>query len=147
MIISLIAALDKNNLIGAGNGLPWHLPAEFKHFKEITMGKPIIMGRKTFESIGKPLPGRQNIVVSIEEALQAVQNVPEVMVIGGENLYQQLIDKADQMILTHVDATCEGDAWFPEIDFDSWNIVSEMHYEADKKNNYNFNIVTYQRRY
>ncbi|VAW57218.1 Dihydrofolate reductase, partial [hydrothermal vent metagenome] len=131
------------------------------HFKEITMGKPIIMGRKTFESIGKPLPGRQNIVVSrkgfvaegvitvssIEEALQAVQNVPEVMVIGGENLYQQLIDKADQMILTHVDATCEGDAWFPEIDFDSWNIVSEMHYEADKKNNYNFNIVTYQRRY
>jgi len=160
MIISLIAALDKNNLIGAGNGLPWHLPAEFKHFKEVTMGKPIIMGRKTFESIGKPLPGRKNIVISrqgftangvtpassIDAALQIVNDAPEVMIIGGANLYQQTIVKAERLYLTHVDAECSGDAWFPEFNSNDWKIVSEIHYEADEKNNYNFNIVTYQRR-
>jgi len=160
MIISLIAALDKNNLIGAADRLPWHLPAEFKHFKKVTLGKPIIMGRKTFESIGKPLPGRQNIVISrqgfaaegitsvssIETALQVIKDAPEVMIIGGANLYQQMINKADRMILTHVDAECEGDVWFPEINADTWEIISEEHYDADEKNNYNFNIITYQRR-
>ena len=125
MIISLIAAMDKNRLIGRANGLPWHLPADFKHFKEITMAKPVVMGRKTFESIGKALPGRKNIVISrsgfkadgvvgvdsIESALQAAANAEEVMVIGGASFYEQMIDKADRMYLTHVNAGWEGDAW------------------------------------
>ena len=160
MIISLIAAMDKNQLIGVKNGLPWHLPADFRHFKEVTMSKPVIMGRKTFESIGKPLPGRKNIVISrkgfaadgisvvesIDEALQLVSGVDEVMIIGGASFYQQMIDRADRMYLTHVDAECEGDAWFPEFDLANWKIVSEQDYSSDEKNNYNFKIVEYHRK-
>jgi len=160
MIISLIAAMDKNQLIGVKNGLPWHLPADFRHFKEVTMSKPVIMGRKTFESIGKPLPGRKNIVISrkgfaadgisvvesIDEALQLVSGVDEVMIIGGASFYQQMIDRADRMYLTHVDAECEGDAWFPEFDLANWKIVSEQGYSSDEKNNYNFKIVEYHRK-
>ena len=160
MIISLIAAMDRNRLIGAGNGLPWHLPADFKHFKAITMGKPVIMGRKTFESIGRPLPGRHNIVISrsgfsaegvtvvdsIEKALIEAGNVEEVMIIGGASFYQQMIDRADRMYLTHVDAACEGDAWFPEFSTQDWKIIAEKEYAADEKNNYSFRTVDYQRK-
>lgn len=160
MMISLIAAMDKNRLIGKENGLPWHLPADFKHFKEVTMGKPIIMGRKTFESIGKPLPGRKNIVISrqgfvaegvtvvdsIENALQEVKDAEEVMIIGGASFYEQMIDKTDRMYLTLVDAECDGDAWFPEFDIKDWDIVSEDIHKADEKNNYNFTIKVYQRK-
>ena len=160
MIVSLIAAMDKNQLIGVKNGLPWHLPADFKHFKDVTMSKPVIMGRKTFESIGKSLPGRKNIVISrkgfvadgisvvdsIDEALQLVSGVEEVMIIGGASFYQQMIDRADRMYLTHVDAECEGDAWFPEFDLANWEIVSKQSYYRDEKNNYNFKIVEYHRK-
>jgi len=160
MIISLIAAMDKNRLIGSNNGMPWHLPADFKHFKEVTMGKPVIMGRKTFESIGRPLPGRKNIVISrsgftadgvvsadsIDMAIQLSGDVDEVMIIGGANLYQQMIEKADRMYLTHVEAECEGDAWFPEIDLSEWNVINQKIVESDEKNNFNFNIITYVRR-
>ena len=160
MIISLIAAMDKNRLIGRENGLPWHLPADFKHFKEVTMAKPVVMGRKTFESIGKPLPGRKNIVISrsgfkadgivgvdsIEAALQAAADAEEVMIIGGASFYQQMIDKADRMYLTHVDAECEGDAWFPDFDAAQWDIVSEQQHDADEKNNYSFTVRCYQRK-
>ena len=160
MIISLIAAMDKNRLIGRENGLPWHLPADFKHFKEVTMAKPVIMGRKTFESIGKPLPGRTNIVISrsgfnaegiivvdaIENALKAADDAEEVMVIGGASFYEQMIDKADRLYLTHVDAECEGDAWFPAFDLSDWEIVSEEEHDADEKNNYSFTIKSYQRK-
>ena len=160
MIISLIAAMDKNRLIGRENGLPWHLPADFKHFKEVTMAKPVIMGRKTFESIGKPLPGRTNIVISrsgfnaegiivvdaIEKALQAADDAEEAMVIGGASFYEQMIDKADRLYLTHVDAECEGDAWFPDFDLSEWDVVFEQAYNADEKNNYNFTIKCYQRK-
>jgi len=159
MIISLIAALDKNRLIGSDNGMPWHLPADFKHFKEVTMGKPVVMGRKTFESIGRPLPGRQNIVISrkgfsadgiitvdsIDAALQLVKDIDEVMIIGGANIYDQLIEKADRLYLTHVDAECEGDAWFPEFDPTQWDITHESFVKKDEKNNYNFNIISYER--
>lgn len=134
MIISLIAAMDKNRLIGVKNGLPWHLPADFKHFKEVTMGKPVVMGRKTFESIGKPLPGRKNIVVSrsgfeadgvisvdsIEAAIAEVFDAEEVMIIGGASFYEQMILNAHRMYLTYVDTECEGDAWFPEFDQTAW---------------------------
>lgn len=159
MIISLIAAMDKNCLIGSNNGLPWHLPADFKHFKEVTLGKPVIMGRKTFESIGRPLPGRKNIVVSrhgfnadgiesaasIDEALNLVDNEAEVMIIGGANFYEQMIGQAHRLYLTHVDAKCEGDAWFPEFDKEGWKIIDSYHVDADEKNNYSFDAVTYER--
>lgn len=160
MIISLIAAMDKNRLIGKENGLPWHLPADFKHFKEVTMGKPIIMGRKTFESIGKPLPGRKNIVISrkgfsadgitvvdsIEKALKAVESTDEVMVIGGASFYEQMIDRADRMYLTLVEAEFVGDAWFPDFDSKDWDVISESVYKSDEKNNYDFTIRVYQRK-
>ncbi|MFW2373756.1 MAG: type 3 dihydrofolate reductase [Gammaproteobacteria bacterium] len=160
MIISLIAAMDKNRLIGNENGLPWHLPADFKHFKQVTMGKPIVMGRKTFESIGKPLPGRKNIVISrtgytapgvtivdsIDKALAEVADEDEVMVIGGASFYEQMIDQADRMYLTHVNAECEGDAWFPRFNMHNWDIVSQESYSADKENNYSFEMVIYQRK-
>ena len=160
MIISLIAAMDRNRLIGADNGMPWHLPADFKHFKAVTMGKPVIMGRKTFQSIGRPLPGRQNIVVSasgfaadgitvvdsIEKALDAAGDAEEVMVIGGASFYAQIIERADRMYLTHVDAECEGDAWFPEFNMDDWTVVAQQDYPADEKNSYSFRVVEYQRK-
>ena len=160
MKISLIAAMDKNRLIGSNNGLPWHLPADFKHFKEVTMGKPVIMGRKTFESIGRPLPGRKNIVISrtgfvangvvsarsIDEALSEVSDAEEVMIIGGANIYEQMINRANCMYLTHVLASCEGDAWFPEFDTGQWDITEEQFVEADEKNNFSFNIISYKRK-
>jgi dihydrofolate reductase len=163
----MIAAMDENRLIGADNALPWHLPADFKHFKQVTMAKPIIMGRKTFESIGRPLPGRKNIVITrgefnhdgvvtvhsidaaLREASQALNSddeVAEVMIIGGANLYQQMIDKADKLYLTHVKAKCEGDSWFPEVDMREWEIISQQSVSADEKNNYDFDIIEYQRR-
>lgn len=151
--------MDKNRLIGSKNAMPWHLPADFKHFKKITMGKPIVMGRKTFESIGRPLPGRLNVVISrkgfsangvttvnsIEAALKLVADEAEVMIIGGANIYTQMINQADKMYITHVDAVCDGDAWFPEFDLNDWNIAEEKNITADEKNNYNFRIVTYER--
>ncbi len=160
MIISLIAALDKNNLIGAYNEMPWHLPADFKHFKQVTMGKPVIMGRKTFQSIGRPLPGRQNIVISrngfaadgitsaqsIEEALELSADAEEVMIIGGGSFYRQMIDKADRMYLTHVEAECEGDTWFPSFDLNDWHIISQQKHLADERNNFSFDIVVYERK-
>jgi len=160
MIISLIAAMDKNRLIGVKNGLPWHLPADFKHFKEVTMGKPVVMGRKTFESIGKPLPGRKNIIISrsgfeandviivdsIEAAIAEVYDAEEVMIIGGASFYEQMISDAHRMYLTHVDTECEGDAWFPEFDQDDWDVVSEESFKADDKNNFDFRIVEYARK-
>jgi dihydrofolate reductase len=167
MMISMIAAMDENRLIGADNAMPWHLPADFKHFKQVTMAKPIIMGRKTFESIGRPLPGRKNIVLtrgefnhdgvvtvhSIDDALceagqalDAGDETAEIMIIGGANLYQQMLDKADKLYLTHVKTTCKGDSWFPEIDMSEWEIISQQSVPADEKNNYDFDIVEYKRR-
>lgn len=160
MIVSLVAALDENRLIGSDNGMPWYLPADFRHFKKITMGKPVIMGRKTFESIGKPLPGRQNIVISrsgfvaegvfsvdsIDAALKLVANIDEVMIIGGANIYQQMIGLADRLYLTHVNAVCEGDAWFPELVLSEWDITNETKVESDEKNNFSFRIVSYERK-
>jgi len=151
--------MDQNRLIGAENGLPWHLPADFKHFKEVTLGKPVLMGRKTFESIGRPLPGRKNIVISrsgfradgvesvdsIDAGLELVADAEEVMIIGGANIYEQTISRAEKMYLTHVDASCEGDAWFPEINDNDWSVIDQQLVEADEKNNYSFMIATYQR--
>lgn len=161
MIISLIAAMDRNRLIGRDNGLPWHLPDDFKHFKAVTLGKPVIMGRKTFESIGKPLPGRKNIIVSrsgfqaegivvvnsLDQALAETADAKEVMVIGGANLYEQMINRADRMYLTHVDGQFEGDAWFPAFSLDEWEMVSSECFQADERNNYSFTITEYERKH
>ena len=160
MIISIIAAMDKNRLIGSDNGLPWHLPADFKHFKEVTLGKPVLMGRKTFESIGRPLPGRKNIVISrsgfsadgidvvdsIDSGLELVEDAEEVMIIGGANIYEQMISRAEKMYLTFVDADCKGDAWFPEINQLEWDVLDQKNFKADEKNNFNFSVVAYQRK-
>ena len=130
MIISLIVAMDRQGVIGAGGALPWRLSGDLKHFKAITMGKPIIMGRKTHESIGRPLPGRENIVITrqkdyraagcavfhgIETALEACANHAEVMVMGGASLYEELLPRAARIYLTRVEAEVTGDTWFPAV--------------------------------
>ena len=139
---------------------PGIYPQIFSTFKQVTLGKPVIMGRKTYESIGKALPGRLNIVISrsgfiaedivvvsdIDAALTAAGDVNEVMVIGGASFYEQMIARADRMYLTYVDAECEGDAWFPEFNVDDWDILSQENHAADEKNNYSFEVVTYQRK-
>ena len=145
MKISLIVAVSRNGAIGLNNQLPWYLPEDLKYFKSVTMGKPLIMGRKTFDSIGRPLPGRANIVLtrdpqwtsdgvevvqSVEQALVAGEiaceaaDVDEIMVIGGEQIYRMTIDLADRIYLTQVDADVEGDAFFPDIDLNNWSQTS-----------------------
>ncbi len=161
MIISIIAAMDRNHLIGCKNQLPWHLPADFAHFKSITMGKPVIMGRKTFESIGKPLPGRTNIVLSRDpdtsfegveyvssfaDALAKVPDAQEVMVIGGSTIYEMLLPQVNRMYFTYVDAEFEGDAWFPEYDKNQWHETESVTRQADEKNRYDCRFVTLEKK-
>lgn len=160
MQISLIVAYDKNRVIGKNNQLPWRLPADLKHFKTLTMGKPIVMGRKTFESIGRPLPGRRNVVISsqsdfkiagcdvyhsIEAALTALQNEAEIMVIGGARVYEQFLKRADCIYLTVVDAQVAGDAFFPTWDQTNWQLVSQERFEADEKNAYGYCFQEWRR--
>ena len=161
MIISIIAAMDRNRLIGNKNQLPWHLPADFAHFKSVTMGKPIIMGRKTFDSIGKPLPGRKNVVLSrnpdtcfegvvcvssFEEAVVAVSEAEEIMIIGGSTIYEMLLSRVDRLYLTYVDGEFEGDAWFPEVDDNQWLEKESVIRRADEKNRYNCRFVTLEKK-
>ncbi|MBI6851727.1 dihydrofolate reductase [Pseudomonas cichorii] len=160
--LSLIAALGENRVIGVDNSMPWHLPGDFKYFKATTLGKPIIMGRKTWDSLGRPLPGRLNLVVSRQADLQlegaevfasleaAVvraeqwaqeQGVDEVMLIGGAQLYAQGLPDADRLYLTRVALSPEGDAWFPEFDAAEWALVSESPNPAqDDKPAYSFEV-------
>lgn len=153
--------MDNNRLIGNKNELPWHLPADLAFFKRTTMGKPIIMGRKTFDSIGKPLPGRQNIIItrdktftaqgcdianSIDGALSLVtEGAKEAMLIGGASLYLQTIDQADILYLTQIHHTFQGDTWFPEIDMSHWAEASKDTYQADEKNSYSYSFMKYLR--
>jgi dihydrofolate reductase len=160
MILSIIAAMDRNRLIGNNNKLPWHLPADFAHFKSVTMGKPIVMGRKTFESIGKPLPGRTNIVLTrnsdttfegvvcvngFEKVIAAVPAAEEIMIMGGSTIYEMLLPKVNRMYLTHVDAEFEGDAWFPDFDERQWAVIDSVSLSPDEKNPYPCHFVTYER--
>jgi len=161
MRISLIVALARNRVIGRDNQLPWRLSADLQHFKRLTMGKPIVMGRKTCESIGKPLPGRTNIVVtrnssfsaegcrvvhSIDEALVAAGGADEVMIMGGENLYSQLLPRADRLYLTEVQAEVSGDAWFPELDQTQWQELERESHRADENNEFDYDFVVLARR-
>lgn len=157
-MISLIWAMADNRVIGIENRLPWKLPADMKWFRENTMGKPIIMGRLTFESFGaKPLPGRRNVIISrnpeyaaegvdvytsIEDALDATQDNEEVMIIGGMSLYKQSLPFADRLYMTLIHADVEGDAWFPEFDLQDWSETNRTDFSADQKNPYNYSFVT-----
>lgn len=161
MRIALIAALDRNGLIGRDNALPWRLPADLQHFKRLTLGKPIVMGRLTWESLGRPLPGRHNIVLtrdpayhadgasvvhSIDAALAAAGAVDEVMVIGGAALYRTLLPRAARLYLTRIDAAFDGDAWFPEVDPAAWREVAREAHAPDERNPYPYAFVTLERR-
>ena len=145
MLLSLIAAMDRHRLIGADKRLPWHLPADLRWFRRATMGKPIVMGRATHESIGRPLPGRRNIVVSarrgltiegctvaadLDAALVAAGDAPEIMVIGGAQLYAAALPRARRLYLTRLHARFDGDAWFPELEPGRWRTVSREDHAA-----------------
>ncbi len=162
MVISLIWAMDKNNLIGADNALPWRLPADMRWFRKNTLGKPIIMGRKTFESFGaRALPQRTNIVLtgeqnysaegavtvhSIEQAMAVAGDVAELMVIGGASLYAQMLPQAARLYVTRVHAEFEGDAWFPKVDWSLWQEVARSGSEIDEKNRYACSFIEYARK-
>ena len=158
MTLSIIVAIGKNNEIGAENDLLWHLSADLKHFKEITTGHTIIMGRKTFESLPKgPLPNRRNIVVSrnpelkiegaevyssLELALLKVINEEEVFIIGGDQIYKQAFPDADKLYLTRIHAEFpQADAFFPEIDYTKWTEISREAFPADEKNEYAYSFI------
>lgn len=158
--ITLIAAMAGNRAIGMNGDMPWHLPGELRHFKEVTMGKPIVMGRKTWESIGRALPGRQNIVVSRNLSFQApgcvlagsledaigLASGEEVMIIGGGELYRQALGNADRMILTEVDCEPRADTWFPDWDQSQWEQISIRQERADEKNPYAYRVVEWVRK-
>lgn len=160
MSIAIIAALGNQRVIGYQNQLPWHLPADFKHLKLITMGKPIIMGRKTYESIGKPLPGRTNVIVtrntnyqvagcvivnSLAQALQATQAEPEVIIFGGTEIFKQALPLAQRLYLTWVHADFVGDTFFPAWNEHEWCEIERQDFKADEKNSYDYSFVTLDR--
>ncbi len=163
MNISLIAAIGKNRELGFGNKLPWHLPDDLKRFKEITRGHTVIMGRKTFESIGKPLPNRRNIVITrdknylcngvdvahtLEEAITMSRlnlDIEEVFVIGGGEIFNLVLPYAHKMYLTHVETEVPSDAFFPEFDLNEWKISNEEFRTKDEKHLYNFTFKVYEK--
>ncbi|MDL5382914.1 type 3 dihydrofolate reductase [Aeromonas hydrophila] len=163
MMISMIAAMAHDRVIGLDNQMPWHLPADLAHFKRVTLGKPVLMGRKTFESIGRPLPGRRNLVISrnpdyqadgvevidsVEAALAllAGSDVAELMVIGGGHLYGQLLPRADRLYLTRIDLAVEGDTRFPAFDEGDWSCIECEPHQPDEKNPHSYCFETWQRR-
>lgn len=161
MTVSIIVAAAKNGVIGKKGGLPWYLPAELAYFKQKTMGHPIIMGRKTHESIGRTLPGRQNIVVtrdkdyraaegaavvhSLNEALVQANDNGEVFIIGGEEIYQQALDKADKIYLTKVDADIDGDKFF-KFNGQQWRQVFSEKHAKDDRNKYDYEFTVWERK-
>ncbi len=162
MLISLIVAMADDNVIGIENRLPWELPVDMRWFRMHTLGKPVVMGRKTFESFGgKSLPKRTNIVVtrdtdykpdgalvahSIDEALELAGNVDEVMIIGGDSFYRQMLPRADLFYLTRVHGKFEADAWFPEFDMDEWEELERTEYPADEVNAYDCSFIVLKRK-
>lgn len=156
-MIALIACMDRNRLIGQGNKLPWHLPAELKFFKATTMGHTVVMGRKTFESIGKPLPGRHNIVLTRDKSYQAegveivysledvLKREEDMFIIGGAHIYEQFMPHADKLYITRIEAEFAGDAYFPEID-SSWQLVKSEPGVTDEQNPYPYSFNTYEKK-
>ncbi len=160
MIISVIVAVAENNVIGKDNKLIWHLPEDLKYFKKLTMGCPIIMGRKTYESIGRPLPGRLSIIVTrnkdfsaegcvvvhtLQSAVEFAKNYNEIFIIGGAQLYSEAIHLADRIYYTKVHHSFEGDVYFPSIDKNLWVLSERIDMKADEKNKYDYSFLTYNR--
>jgi dihydrofolate reductase len=158
-MISIIAAVADNNVIGGNNKLLWHLSADLKRFKQLTLGHPVIMGRKTFESIGKPLPGRENVVITRNpdfkaEGITIVRSLDEVLkkfsgqdvfIIGGAEIYAQSMSLADKIFLTRIYHLFEGDSFFPAIDERIWKVKREEMHEPDEKNPYRYAFIDYER--
>ena len=161
MTLSILVAMGRNRVIGRDNRLPWRLPVDLQRFKTLTMNHAIIMGRKTYDSIGRALPGRRSFVLSrstrfhpegvtvvrsLDEALAACEGEDEVFVIGGGSLYQEALQRADRLYLTQIEADFEGDVFFPEVDLGEWNLVAEERYPSDEGNPYSVSFRTYERR-
>jgi dihydrofolate reductase len=162
MTVSLIVAVSSNGVIGLEGGLPWYLPADLKHFKRTTMGHHLIVGRRTWEEVGKPLPGRSMVVVtrsrefaaegaqiahSMEQALELASGDDEVFVGGGAQIYRIALgrDLIDRIYLTRIHHEVKGDTSFPKVDLDKWELVSEEHHEADEKNEFPYSFLVYER--
>ncbi len=164
MLISLVAAMAANRVIGKDGDMPWHLPAELQHFKKVTLGKPVVMGRTTYESIGRPLPGRTNIVLSRqyeqpytdsqgvvwvsnpEQAVAAAGEATELMVIGGGHVYAEFLPHAGRLYLTQINLTTEGDTYFPDYHAQGpWQLVESVEHAADDKNLYSFVTEVYEK--
>ena len=160
MKLALVVAMARNGVIGRDGSLPWHLPADLKRFRAITMGKPIVMGRRTHESIGRPLPGRRNVVLSREPgyraagcevfaslaaALLALNDVDEVMIVGGAALYAEALPHAQMLYLTEVNAAPQGDVHFPAFDRDEWREVDSEQHAADPQNQYDYCFRVFER--
>ena len=160
MALSIIVAVSENGVIGRDGDLPWHLSADLKRFKRLTMGHTIVMGRKTWDSIGRPLPGRESVIISRQldfqpnyDEVQVVQNLndallksaDETFVIGGASIYALALPLADRLYITRVHATVEGDTHFPEIDWNHWQLVEEESHQADERNDHDFSFQVYQR--
>lgn len=164
MILSFIVAVADNNAIGRGNQLPWHLPNDLKFFKRTTMGKPVLMGRKSYESLGKPLPGRLNIVISTQKDLQLPEgvllysdlqqgverlqqeNTDEGFIIGGGKIFEQAMTLVERMYITRIHTTvADADAFFPDIDHTHWKLVWEEPHEADEQHAYSYTFQRYER--
>ena len=158
--LSLIVAMTENRIIGANNAMPWHLPADLAFFKATTLGNPVVMGRKTFESIGRPLPGRRNIVVSrdpayvapgcttatsIEESLHQAGTAGEIFVIGGAMLFEAVLPKAQRIYLTRIHAALDGDTLFPELDPGQWRETARQHRPRDRENAFDLTFLTLDR--
>lgn len=162
MDISIIVAADENGVIGRDNRLPWRLPADLRHFRELTLGKPVLMGRRTYESIGKPLAGRHNIVLtrqaevaidgctvvhSLDEAVDAAGDARELMIIGGAEIYRESLGLVNRIYLTRVHTVVEaGDTWFPDIDYDEWIETAIEEHAADERNEFPFSFEVLERR-
>lgn len=156
MKYSIVVAMDQNQVIGSNNTLPWHLSSDLQHFKKITMGKPIVMGRKTHESIGRPLPGRENIILTRDENYQSegcivvnsivsldafCQQHDELMITGGAEIYEMLLPKTQRIYLTEVKTTIDGDTYFPEFDLAHWEETEREDHRADEKNDFDYSFV------
>lgn len=160
MILSIIVAASENNAIGRDNALLWHISADLKRFKQLTTGHTVLMGRKTFESIGRALPHRRNIVISrnpafsaegcevvasLDEALKAVAAEDEVFIIGGGSIYREMWEKADRLYLTRVHAQMEGDTFIPEVRPEAWELLSRMDFELSEKNEFAYSFLDFKR--
>jgi dihydrofolate reductase len=160
MTVSIIVAIARNHAIGKNNKLLWHLPNDLKHFKDVTTGHTVIMGRKTYDSVGKPLPKRRNIIVtrqaisiegcevvnSIEAALALCANDDEVFIVGGAEIYKQSLSLTDRIYLTIIDHDFDGDTFFPELNNEEWKETERENFEPDEKNKYSYSFITLERR-